>query len=203
MLAVRGHRAAPARRGRLVGGLAQDVTASGAAGAPDPNVHDRRPPTQWDRRQFAQDGGAGDTLTTELMIPNVGFERPAARHRMIVMDLLSGHRPTELIQSAEAVEIRGVEVLQMAGVSTIGSPRPFTQQRRAPTAAPSSARSQLRGGGIRLATVAGLQPRDVVGCGSGGVVFGLVAGVVVQACDVEDDSRAVFALWEVEVKVWF
>jgi len=57
--------------------------------------------------------------------------------------------------------------------------------------------------GIQSATVACSQPGDVVGCGAGGAVLGLVAGVVVQAGDVEGVARASVAWREFEVDAGF
>ncbi len=88
----------------------------------------------------AHDRVAGHALAAALMTPVIRPEDPAGQHRVVVVDLLPGHRHTEAIQQTEAVEIRAaessvghVEVFRMGGVRTpiIGRPRPSPADRRA------------------------------------------------------------------------
>ena len=88
----------------------------------------------------AHDRVAWHALTTALVTPVVGLEDPAGQHRMVVVDLLPGHRQAEAVQQTEGIEIRAaersvrhVEVFLLGGVGTpiIGRPRPLHGDRRA------------------------------------------------------------------------
>lgn len=126
------------RRG--VGVLAPHMPVPATAVATNLDRQDRRPPSQRNMRQTPYDGVAGHPLQAALVTPVVGLQDPAGQHRMVVVDLLPGHRQAEAIQTSEGVEIRSressveqVEGFRVDGVGTsiFGRPRPSPPHRRA------------------------------------------------------------------------